>query len=226
MAETRTVPAPGGLQFHCRIWGPDDGVPVLLLHGVTGSGAAWERVADALGPRWRIYAPDMRGHGASSRPGDYSFEAMRDDVLALMDALGVPEAVLVGHSMGGIAAYLLAAARPERVSGLVLVETPPPVPLGRPAPVRPEGELDYDWELRPQIIAQLNAPSEAWWKGLSAITAQTLVVSGGDQSFLPGERVLEMTAEIPWGLLTEIPVGHDVVAAAPERLAAAIGDLF
>lgn len=224
MAKTMIVDVEG-LRFHTRVWGPENGEPLLLLHGASGSGAVWKPVVAALSSRWRVYAPDMRGHGASSWPGEYSFEAMRDDVLGLMDALGLAEAALAGHSMGGVAAHLAAAAKPERVTELVLIETPPPVPLGLPEPVRPDGDLDYDWSLRSRLIAQLNAPPPEWWDGMKGITAQTLVVAGGDQSFLPQDRMLEIATRVRWGLFAEIPVGHGIVAAAPEKLAAAIDTL-
>ncbi|MEV0649399.1 alpha/beta fold hydrolase [Phytomonospora sp. NPDC050363] len=210
------------LRFAYRTWGPAEGAPLLLLHGASGSGAAWEEVVEALSPRWRVYAPDARGHGASAWPGEYSFEAMRDDVAAFMDALGIASAVVAGHSMGGIAAHLFAAARPERVAGLLLIETPPPVPLGIAPPVRPEGELDYDWALRPQVIGQLNDPSSDRREGSAAITAPTLVVAGGESSHLPQDQIAAMAGRIPGARLTEIPVGHLVVGKAPAELAALI----
>ncbi|HEY1177722.1 MAG TPA: alpha/beta hydrolase [Phytomonospora sp.] len=225
MAETRTIQTSGGLAFHTRTWGPVDAEPLLLLHGVSADGSAWDPVVAALSDRWRVHVPDMRGHGRSSWPGEYSFELMRDDVLALMDALGLPSAAVAGHSMGGVAGYLAATAKPERVTGLVLVETPPPVPIGVTVPPRPEEELDYDWDLRPRIIAQLNAPPAEWWEGLPSITARTLVIGGGATSFLPQDRIREMAGRIPRGRFAEIPVGHLVVAAAPVELAAAIDGL-
>ncbi|MFF4467279.1 alpha/beta fold hydrolase [Streptomyces mirabilis] len=61
-----------------------------------------------LADRWYLYAPDLRGHDRSGRPGVYSFQLMREDALGLMDVLGLDRVSLVGHSLDGVVAYLLA----------------------------------------------------------------------------------------------------------------------
>ena len=103
------------------------GRPVLLVHGFT---AAKDEVAELLAPLaergWHAVAPDLRGHGASDRPTDaaaYSFEILAADVVALADALGWDRFALVGHSMGGAVAQLVALERPERLTALVLAST-------------------------------------------------------------------------------------------------------
>lgn len=111
--------------------------PLVLLHGLTSDGDAWNEVAAHFADRHRILVPDLRGHGRSPRPGTYSFELMRDDVLAFLDERALPDATLIGHSLGGVIAYLLAADHPDRITRLVLEETPPPVPLNLPAPQHP-----------------------------------------------------------------------------------------
>ena len=103
------------------------GRPVLLLHGFT---ADKSEVADVLGPLaargWHAVAPDLRGHGRSDHPTDpdaYSFEILAADVLGLADDLGWDRFALVGHSMGGAVAQVIALDRPERLTALVLAST-------------------------------------------------------------------------------------------------------
>jgi pimeloyl-ACP methyl ester carboxylesterase len=103
------------------------GRPVMLVHGFTADRG---EVDGVLGPLadlgWHAVAPDLRGHGASSRPPDagaYSFELMAGDVLALADHLGWDRFALVGHSMGGAVAQLVALSHPQRLTGLVLAST-------------------------------------------------------------------------------------------------------
>jgi 3-oxoadipate enol-lactonase len=103
------------------------GRPLLLLHGFTG---AKEDFSDWLGPfqdaGWHAVAPDHRGHGASSKPmaeDAYSFEIMANDAAQLVDTLGWERFSLLGHSMGGMVAQYVALAAPDRLDGLVLMDT-------------------------------------------------------------------------------------------------------
>ncbi|MFG3347916.1 alpha/beta fold hydrolase [Streptomyces sp. NPDC048018] len=109
-----------------RDWG-GDGRPLLLLHGLAGHVGEWDALAHRLrADGHRVVALDQRGHGASERrPADVSRTAYVDDVLAVLDALGLRAPVLVGQSYGGHAALLTAARHPARLSGAVLVEAGP-----------------------------------------------------------------------------------------------------
>ncbi|MCS7235309.1 MAG: alpha/beta hydrolase [Armatimonadota bacterium] len=111
-----------GLRLHYRKWGR--GLPVLLLHGFPLSSELWEDVAVRLEDRCQVVAPDLRGHGDSDAPpGPYSMDALAEDVVGLVDALGLDRFVLGGHSMGGYVAFRVAARWPQRLLGLVLVAT-------------------------------------------------------------------------------------------------------
>ncbi|MER5185040.1 alpha/beta hydrolase [Streptomyces sp. NPDC002896] len=98
------------------------GRPLVALHGHLSEGATFAPLAQALGPAWRLIAPDQRGQGESDRAADYSREGYLADVLALLDHLGLDQVVLLGHSLGAINAYQFAARHPERVSALINVE--------------------------------------------------------------------------------------------------------
>ena len=111
-----------GITLHYAHQGPKTGPAVLMLHGFTDSWFSFSRVLPLLPADLRVIAPDMRGHGDSERPLlGYRVTDLADDVIRLMDALGVPKAVLVGHSMGSFVARKVYAQAPGRVSRLVLV---------------------------------------------------------------------------------------------------------
>ena len=113
---------PGGPALRCAERGPADGTPVLFLHGYSDHWLSAAPILPFLPPAWRLIAPDQRGHGRSERPeGGYEIATLAADAAALLDALGVERASVVGHSMGSLVAQRLAAAHPERVARLVLV---------------------------------------------------------------------------------------------------------
>jgi pimeloyl-ACP methyl ester carboxylesterase len=103
------------------------GRPLVLIHGFTG---AKEDFTDWLDPLaalgWHTIAPDQRGHGESHKPDDeqaYSFDIYAADLLALLDAMGWPSAVALGHSMGGMVLQTAAVAAPGRFDAIILMDT-------------------------------------------------------------------------------------------------------
>jgi pimeloyl-ACP methyl ester carboxylesterase len=100
------------------------GPPVVLVHGLMCSSRTWVRQVDRLATRHRVIAPDLFGHGLSAKPpGDYSLSAHAASVRDLLDALDVPNATVVGHSLGGGIALQMAYLFPDRVNALVLVSS-------------------------------------------------------------------------------------------------------
>jgi len=101
-----------------------DGPPVVLLHGWPQTWYEWRHVIPALAEHHRVIAPDLRGLGDSSRPeGGYDKKTVAGDVWELVDSeLGQTRFQLVGHDWGGPTAYALAAAHPEVVTGLVIID--------------------------------------------------------------------------------------------------------
>ena len=120
----RTVIA-GRHEFMVREAGPEGAPVVVLLHGwVYGSVATWHRVLPHLAQRYRVVSIDLRNHGRSNRiRGRFEIEDLADDVAAVMDGLGIGQAVIVGYSMGGMTAQSLARRHPLRVRRLVLAAT-------------------------------------------------------------------------------------------------------
>jgi lipase len=124
------VAVPGG-DLRVGVWdGPSDAAPtVLLIHGVTASHLSWPYVAERL-PAARVIAPDLRGRGRSNGlEGPAGLAAHARDMIAVLDALGVEQVVVVGHSMGAFVALVLGDLYPERISRVVLVDGGLPLDL-------------------------------------------------------------------------------------------------
>lgn len=107
---------------YVRAGGVRAGPPVVLVHGFASSLFTWKDVLPALSRSHDVIALDLPGFGLSDLPADLSFEDLPSAVLGLMERLGVERAALVGNSMGGAVAAMVAAEHPERVSALVLVD--------------------------------------------------------------------------------------------------------
>jgi pimeloyl-ACP methyl ester carboxylesterase len=122
-ARMRAVPVPGG-ELAVAVQEPE-GEPrgtVLLVHGITASHRAWDLLLPEL-PDLRVLAPDLRGRGRSrDLVGESGFAAHADDLAAVLDALDVDRALVVGHSMGAFVAVVLAHRHPQRVSRLLLLD--------------------------------------------------------------------------------------------------------
>ena len=114
-----------GLDLHVAEDGDSSAPPVLLLHGIIGSRATWEWLVPELTGRFRVLRLDFRGHGQSDRAaGRYTAAGyVADAVAALEQAAGRP-CVVVGHSLGGATAAVIAQRRPELLTGVVLEDPP------------------------------------------------------------------------------------------------------
>ncbi|MFI6699866.1 alpha/beta fold hydrolase [Streptomyces sp. NPDC050509] len=103
---------------------PVDGSGVLLLHGLMGRASHWDGTARWLAARHRVVAFDQRGHGHSEKPpeGPFTREAYVDDAETVIERLGLAPVTLIGHSMGALTAWQLAAKRPDLVRALVICD--------------------------------------------------------------------------------------------------------
>jgi pimeloyl-ACP methyl ester carboxylesterase len=212
----------GRLATFVRMAGSPEAPPVVLLHALGDTGAAWEEVVALLAPDLRTYAVDLRGHGRTAWVGPYSLDAMVEDVRALLDALRLDRAHVVGHSLGGVVAYLLAEQHPQRTATLVLEDPPAPRPRPRSSPQRPEGDLDFDWDLVAPLVAEADEPPPHRWEDLSAITAPTLVIGGGPPSHIDQAGLAALAERIPAAAFTTIPVGHEIHRERPAEVAALV----
>jgi pimeloyl-ACP methyl ester carboxylesterase len=124
-----------GVRLACRDHG-GDGPAAVLAHGLAGQAGEWDGTAAWLAASHRVVAPDARGHGRSERrPADVSRAACVDDLAHWIELLGLAPAVVIGQSLGGHTAFLLAARRPELVRALVVAEAAPWADPDAPATV-------------------------------------------------------------------------------------------
>lgn len=127
-----------------------EGFPILCLHGRWGRGETWVDFMRRYGERYRVIAPDQRGHGLSGKPkASYTTEEMALDMLELLRYLKIDSAVVVGHSMGGGIAGYLAARHPEFVKGLAILDKSASGP-------------DKENVLAPDEISTIDPVSEGW----------------------------------------------------------------
>jgi pimeloyl-ACP methyl ester carboxylesterase len=231
----------GDVDIAYRETGCPDGTPVVLLHAMASRGTTWRRLAAGL-PDRRVIMPDLRGHGRSSRAADYPLAGFRDDIVGLLDELGLGRVDLVGHALGGRVAAMIALESPARVRRLVLENTPPPphapdpphprtfwwrtfdratprsahTQLGTPGP-RPFWWRTFDRAMAPSVLMQLGSPDPYWWSRLPAVVAPTLLVHGGPGSQARLDHITEMTRRLPHGRLVAIAAGHRVHSRCPNQ---------
>jgi pimeloyl-ACP methyl ester carboxylesterase len=168
----------------------DDAPPVLLLHSWASSRRSFAALLPLLGPHQHAVAADLRGHGDADKPATgYGLGTLAQDVVALLDALGLPRAVLVGASSGGYVAQQVAISAADRVAGLVLAGTPRDL-RGRPPfadeverladPVDPAwvrrflaGFTDLErlpsWYVELMVEDALRLPAEVWAATLAGL---------------------------------------------------------
>lgn len=147
------------LVFDVQAGGPADGPPVLLLHGFPQHTGEWDLVAPRLQDAGaRTYAFDQRGYSPGARPADVAAYAMGEcvaDAVAVLDALGVDRAHVVGHDWGAIVAWHLAAEHPDRVRTLTAISVPHPAAYAKAL------AADADQQRRSAYIGLFQQPGKA-----------------------------------------------------------------
>jgi len=117
-----------GIRLHTIVAGPENGKPVVLLHGFPEFWYGWRHQIEPLAKAgYRVIVPDQRGYNLSEKPNgvkQYRIDLLAQDIVGLLDSLRYPEVALVGHDWGGVVAWQVATDYPERLSQLVILDAP------------------------------------------------------------------------------------------------------
>ncbi|MGB8645831.1 MAG: alpha/beta hydrolase [Anaerolineae bacterium] len=229
------------------------GAPVVFVHGSGGSHLVWNGQLAALAERARVYGVDLPGHGRSALPGRDSVREYAEVVCGFLDALALPQAVIVGHSLGGAITLTMGLEHPDRVLGLGLVGTGARL---RVLPAFMEGLLsdhantvhvinetmfapDADLHLKelseqaslvvdPQVFHDDLAACDRFniMERLGEIRAPTLVVCGDQDRMTPPKFSQYLAAQITGAQLVIVPgAGHMVMLERAEEVSAALAGL-
>lgn len=179
----------GGLNFHVVLAGPDDGPPVVLLHGFPETWLAWRHQIPILAAAgYRVIVPEQRGYGGSSKPTAtraYTRQRLAADVVAIARALGHRRFALVGHDWGGVVAWEVAQTFPDAVSRLVVLNAPQAEVMRRSL-MRSPLQLLRSWYV---FFFQLPWLPELFAKAWHSAAFWTLLVhQGGAAAFTPAVR--------------------------------------
>ena len=134
-------------------FGPEDGAPLVALHGVTGHGLRFQRLAEEGLPERRVIAPDLRGHGRSTWEPPWNAARLVDDLVELLDAEELERADLMGHSYGGLLATHLASRVPERIGRVVLLDPAIAIPAEDAVAAAEDTRLDDGWASEEEAYA-------------------------------------------------------------------------
>ena len=226
--------AGAGLSLAYREWNGDcAGEALVLLHGIAGSSSAWEATAGHFGGR-RVIAFDARGHGESDWDADeaYGGDQHFADIATALEALGIGRCTLAGFSMGAGIAMIAAACIPERVAGVVVIDSYPS-PEMTPGSRRIaswvstyQGGARFDPAIARHFREQLQAGREArldLWPMWEAISCPVVLIRGEQSDVLPAPLADEMIRRQPLAkLVTMAGVGHPIPLLRPRELADAI----
>ena len=227
-----------GIDLHYEIVG--DGEPLLCLHGFMGCGADWQHIFKAPPAGYRLIAPDMRGHGASTNPsGSFSHRQSALDVRALLHHLEIERVKAVGLSGGGITLLHMATGDPDAISAMVVVSAPPYFPAEARGFMKQFSEATLgaaemermrqrhkrgDAQLQ-QLFAMARGFADSYddvsftQPHLATIGAETLIVFGDRDPLYPVSLAFELYRAIPKAYLWVVPNGgHGPIfgdAAAP-----------
>ncbi|MFJ4849321.1 MULTISPECIES: alpha/beta fold hydrolase [unclassified Streptomyces] len=225
------------------------GRPLLALHGHFSEARTFTALARALAPAWRVVALDQRGHGFSDRPPDFSRAGYVHDAAALLAHLGLPQVVVLGHSLGGVNAYQLAAHHPDAVGALIIEDIgveidddlsfclawPHRAPTRAALVAQLGGSARYltdairehpdGWGLafRPQdMVASVAQVNGDHWDDWLAGDCPALLVHGTRSDTLTAEHAAAMAARRPRTRLVTLATGHTVHETDPAGFAEAV----
>ncbi|MBY9077546.1 alpha/beta hydrolase [Paenibacillus sp. HN-1] len=220
------------------------GEPLVALHGHMNEGLFARGLASSLAGQYRVIALDQRGHGESEQPASYENDRYVDDLLALLKHLRLDRATLLGHSLGGVVAYRMAARRPELVKALIVEDIgasvnddlsfvlswPQRMPtraalveaLGRLGPAFAYSMREYEdgWGLPfipEDMVKSQSHLNGDHWKDWLATDCPALLLHGTASPCLSSEMAEEMAARRPNTKLVHIEAGHSIHFDNPAR---------
>lgn len=227
--------------------------PLVCVHGAGSSSVVWMEVVRRLSPQRRVVAPDLPGHGQSDRwhaPDDVSIARYRDAVGTVCAQLQIERAILMGHSMGALVALDAAAAWPERVAGLILVNGGVRLPVAPELIVRLTGDFARFGKWLARVVWSPATPRdvvERWgtvaftadqeitladfraverYDGATAaarVRAPTLVLGGEDDLMTPPALTRALAQAISGARAVVVPeAAHMIAQEAPERFFAEV----
>jgi esterase len=196
--------------FH-RDLGGEGLPPLVILHGLLGSSRNWQTVGRDLSAKFHVFALDLRNHGSSPQADEMTYSAMIGDVLTWLDAQKLRRVTLMGHSMGGKVAMVLACRHPDRVERLIIVDIAPKdyawaahraefaamneldlahLRSRAEAEMRFEARVD-DWAMRKFLVTNLEraSPPENGWRWSVNLPVLTAALATLEKNPLaPGDR--------------------------------------
>ena len=208
-----------------------DGEPLLLLHGGMGIGSDWRHVFPSDPEGYRVIVPDLRGHGRSTNPDrTFTFRQCADDVLALLEHLGLARVKAIGMSMGAKTLLHMATRQPTRLDAMVLVSATPYFPPALRIAAAQFTRESFDRLSEPErdalrqrhvhgdeqirLLYDMTRSFAASYDDmaftppqLGTITARTLVVHGDRDPYYPIEMAIELFRGIPQSALWIVPFG-------------------
>jgi pimeloyl-ACP methyl ester carboxylesterase len=215
-----------GLQLYYRDRG--EGLPLLLLHGFTGSGEDWNHVFASPIDGHRVIVPDLRGHGRSTNPsGVFTFVDVARDIFALLDHLRIDRVDAIGMSAGANALLHMATQQPSRITAMIHVSGTPRFPDQARAIMKTmteDSRSEAEWAEMRGRHHHGDDQIRALWRHarafagdredmnftaatLAAISARTLVVHGDRDPLYPVEQAVELFRGIPNASLWVVPQG-------------------
>ena len=228
-----------GISLYYETFGERDAPPVLVLHGGTGFIESMHYQISALAPAHFVVAPDSRAHGRSTdTDAPLTYRQMADDMLALMDRLGIERADVVGWSDGGIIGLILAMENPDRVRRVVAIganfnmaglSSPPPEDA-RVLDASPARDFYINMAPEPSRWPVFAAKVLEMWRtqpdyepaDLAKIAAPVLVMAG-ERDSIRRSHTEEMASSIPLGRLDIVEgASHFAPLEKPERVNGAI----
>lgn len=225
------------------------GPTLLVLHGHLNEATFVDPLVSTLHGRYRIVALDQRGHGESGHPESYVHDLYVADAAALLDHLELDQVAVLGHSLGGVVGFRLAARQPERISTMIISDIGAVVSddiafiadwprrtatkeelitaLGDFGPAHAYSIREYDdgWGLpfdADQLVGSQQELNGDHWSDWCATDHPTLLLRGEHSPVLTAEMAAEMAARRPGTTLVELPTGHSVHFDDPTGYARAI----